>query len=134
MPNRHAHHHDAPTRKGTARLGNWLPADPEVVEQWLGDLHEQVESREEISLHPVIREFEELVARDPIVRMYPTGMIRQVPDSGKQIQNIGQLLRLINEVLTQAPEYDSSAMVGVPINAILDRFMGTPAGVAAFRR
>jgi phosphatidylserine decarboxylase len=43
------------------------------------------------------------------------------------------MLQLINEVLTMAPEYNKDAMVVLPLGAILDWAMGTPAGFAAFR-
>lgn len=42
------------------------------------------------------------------------------------------MLRVINHVLTIAPEYNDTGMVGFPINAILDYPMITQAGQAAF--
>jgi phosphatidylserine decarboxylase len=42
------------------------------------------------------------------------------------------MMRLINEVLTMAPEFGGH-MVATPLGAILDWTMGTPAGFAAFR-
>src|SRR5438270_8643201 len=110
MPNGDARSDHPSTRKaaqGTRRLGNWLPDDPDALESWLDDLHEQVESREEITLHPVIEEFHELIEQDPIVRLYLSEMIRQVPRTRKyrenHLESVDQMLRLINEVLTQAP-------------------------------
>ena len=41
-------------------------------------------------------------------------------------------MRLINEVLTMAPEFGGH-MVATPLGAILDWTMGTPAGFAAYR-
>jgi phosphatidylserine decarboxylase len=133
MPTQQKKRNHPPKKKATARLGNWLPDDPEAVQAWLDDLHEQMESREEVKLHPVIEEFQELIDRDSIVRMYLTEAIRQVPRTRKHPKNIDHLLALLNEILTRAPEYDDTAMVGVPINAILDWCMVTPAGYAAFR-
>jgi phosphatidylserine decarboxylase len=47
---------------------------------------------------------------------------------------VEQLMRLINEVLTMAPEFGpQGAMVATPLAAILDWTMGTPAGFAAYR-
>ncbi|WP_219071008.1 phophatidylserine decarboxylase associated domain-containing protein, partial [Candidatus Mycobacterium methanotrophicum] len=43
-----------------------------------------------------------------------------------------QLVRLINEVLTMAPEFGEN-VVTIPLGAILDWATGTPAGLAAFR-
>ena len=42
------------------------------------------------------------------------------------------MLAVMNHVLTTAPTYDATGMVGFPINAILDFPMITPAGLAAF--
>jgi len=39
----------------------------------------------------------------------------------------------MNAMLTYAPEFEDSAYVGCPLDAILDWCMGTPAGFAAFR-
>ena len=56
------------------------------------------------------------------------------PGSGDvKIQNYQQMLVVINHVLTTAPEYNDTGMVGFPINAILDFPMITSAGLAAFR-
>jgi phosphatidylserine decarboxylase len=42
------------------------------------------------------------------------------------------MLRLINTVLTMAPEFVESAVI-TPLNAILDWTMGTSAGATAYR-
>lgn len=42
------------------------------------------------------------------------------------------MLRLISSILTTAPEFDETGLVGFPIKAILDWPMGTPGGFAAF--
>jgi phosphatidylserine decarboxylase len=42
------------------------------------------------------------------------------------------MLKVMNHVLTTAPEFNTTGMVGFPINAILDFPMITPAGLAAF--
>jgi phosphatidylserine decarboxylase len=66
-----------------------------------------------------------------------TSMIGQVPRSSKyrvrHLNSIEQMLSLINAVLTYVPEFEDSAYVGCPLDAILDWCMGTPAGFAAFR-
>jgi len=121
----------------TSRLGGWLPWDQDALHAWLQDLGQQAESSTEPQLHPVIGEFRMLIEQDPIVRLYLTEMIRQVPTSGKyrkhHLKSVDQMLQLINAVLGRAPEYDHTAMVGTPLNAIFDWCMGTPAGFGAFR-
>jgi len=71
------------------------------------------------------------------VRMYITDMIAQVP-TGKQyranhLESVDHFLLLLNDVLTRAPDFNETDLVGAPLNAIIDRAMGTPAGHAAFR-
>jgi phosphatidylserine decarboxylase len=119
------------------RRAGWLPDGQDDLEDWLAGHRERVEARgEQVVLHPVLTEFQELIDTDPVVRMYLTQMIAQVPSSKpyrkRHLQSVDQMLRLINELLTMAPEF-GDAMVATPLGAILDWTMGTPAGFAAFR-
>jgi len=121
----------------TKRSGGWLP-EQEDLESWLDGHRERVQARgEQVALHPVIEEFGELIAGDPIVRMYLNQMIEQVPSTKpyrkRHLESVEQMLRMINELLTMAPEFGESSMVATPLNAILDWPMGTPGGFAAFR-
>jgi phosphatidylserine decarboxylase len=123
-------------RKSTFRIGHWLPTEPEALQTWLHGFKTRAEARE-TSRHPVIQEFADLIESDPIVRMYLTNMIGQVPRTSKyrvrHLDSIDQMLSLINAVLTYVPEFEDWAYVGCPLDAILDWCMGTPAGFAAFR-
>jgi phosphatidylserine decarboxylase len=129
------------TEPGTTdarRQGGWLPGDQDDLEAWLAGHRERVEAKgEQVPLHPVIGEFQALIDGDPVVRMYLNEMIDQVPRGRdyrkRHLQSVPQLLRLVNEVLTMAPEYSADAMVMLPLGAILDWTMGTPAGFAAYR-
>jgi phosphatidylserine decarboxylase len=42
------------------------------------------------------------------------------------------MLQLLNTLMTHAPEFDQTGLVGCPINTIFDWSMGTAAGMAAF--
>lgn len=88
-------------------------------------------------LHPVIQEFQELIETDAIIRMYVTRMIEEVPKgrqySKRHITSVDQLLRLIDDVLTTAPEFSEGGMVTTPLAGILDWTMATPSGSAAYR-
>jgi phosphatidylserine decarboxylase len=123
-------------RGDVQRQAGWLP-DQDALESWLAGHRERVEAKgERAVLHPVIIEFQDLIDTDPVVRMHLNQMIAQVPQSKhyrqRHLKDVPQLLRLINEVLTMAPEFGDNA-VTLPLNAILDWTMGTPAGFAAFR-
>jgi len=119
------------------REGRWLP-DQDSLEAWLEGLSRKVETRGVGEFrHPVMREFRDLIDRNPVVRMLLTQMIEQVPHSKpytkRHLESVDQMLSLIDEVIGQAPEYNETGLVGCPLNAVIDWCMGTPAGFAAFR-
>jgi len=71
--------------------------------------------------------------------MYFTQMFQEQPSfpppagSGDiKLKNYQQMLAVIDHILTTAPAFDMTSMVGCPIDAILDFPMSTPAGLAAF--
>ena len=82
-------------------------------------------------------EFKQLIENDPEVHMLFAFMLQQVPyqktpTHEPQVKTVDQMLRLFNYIMTHAPEYNDTGLVGFPINAILDWAMGTEAGFAAF--
>ena len=89
-----------------------------------------------LGLHPVLIEFQQLLDDDPILRMHVNEMITQVPKTRqyreRHVASVKELLRLINEVLGMAPEFGEQN-VTLPLTAILDWTMGTSAGFAAYR-
>ena len=120
---------------GAAPAG--FPKTRTTWQAWLAGHRERVEAGGgQVALHPVLTEFQELIDTDPVVRMYINQMIAQVPSTKpyrkRHLESPEQLLRLVNEVLTMAPEFGGS-MVATPLGAILDWTMGTPAGFAAYR-
>ncbi len=131
---------EAPKTSSPYLVGQWLPSDQSFFDQWLAKLVEGTESVDG-SLLPVIQEFKELIEEDPQLYMLFNQMFDQVPNSkffskdptGKpQIKNYHQLLQVLNRMLTLAPEFNKTGLVGFPINAIIDWPMGTPAGTSAF--
>jgi phosphatidylserine decarboxylase len=122
----------------TSRLGGWLPVDPRHLNKWLESNIAEAEKRN-APLHPVVREFRDMIEKDPVMNMYFTLMFEQQPRSAPKpgsgdvkLENYGQMLVVMNHILTIAPTFDTTGMVGCPINAILDYAMITPAGLAAF--
>jgi phosphatidylserine decarboxylase len=119
------------------RRAGWLPDDQDALESWLAGHRERVEAKgEQVVLHPVLSEFQAMIGSDPVLRMYFDRMIAEVPHtrsySKRHLTSVEQMLRLINEVLTMAPEFGDQA-VTLPLGAILDWTMGTSAGFAAYR-
>lgn len=129
--------HDS-TAPLTSRLGGWLPVDARHLSKWLESNIAEAEQRN-APLHPVVREFRDMIENDPVMNMYFTLMFEQQPRSAPKpgsgdvkLENYGQMLVVMNHILTTSPTFDTTAMVGCPINAILDYPMITPAGLAAF--
>ena len=62
------------------RQAGWLPDSHEDLEAWLEGHRQRVQANgEQIVLHPVIAEFQELIDSEPLVRMCVNQMITQVP-------------------------------------------------------
>jgi phosphatidylserine decarboxylase len=122
------------------RVGHWLPTDHAVMQSWLASLIEGVEQRPQ-PLHPVIEDFKALIENDAEIYMLFHQMFSQVPrrppydkdPTGQpQVRDYHLMLRLFNAILTQAPKFNKSGLVGFPINAILDWPMATGGGFTAF--
>jgi phosphatidylserine decarboxylase len=127
--------HDSPSDH--KRRNGWLP-NQDDLEKWLEGHQARVEARpSDKEVHPVVVEFRELIDRDPVVRLDLTEMIEQVPRNSayrkRHLKSVDQLLLMIDEVLTTAPEFGDGGMVTTPLTAILDWTMVTPAGFAAYR-
>ena len=119
------------------RVGKWLPSDQQVLGRWLDDLIAKADARGDVPLLPVVEEFRQLIERDPEIYMLFAFMLTQTPRKltpadKPQVKTVDHMLKLFNHILTHAPEYDDTGLVGCPINAILDWAMGTHAGFAAF--
>jgi phosphatidylserine decarboxylase len=124
------------------KTGVWLRADQQALAQVsqrsAADLAGQGAPQ---ALQPVIQEFKTLIEGDPELYMLFTQMFDQIPREplylkdpvgNPQVRDYRDMLKLINQILTQAPEYNKTDLVGFPINAIVNWAMGTPSGAAAF--
>ncbi|MFI4890380.1 MAG: phosphatidylserine decarboxylase family protein [Steroidobacterales bacterium] len=122
------------------RVGEWLPSDQAFLEKWLAGIIQKTHS-EQKPLHPVIAEFRDLIEADPQIFMLFHQMFEEVPrrppynkdPAGKpQVRDYRHMLQLLNTIMTHAPEFNRSGLVGCPINTIFDWPMGTAAGFTAF--
>jgi phosphatidylserine decarboxylase len=122
------------------RPGHWLPAHAKPVHDFIARLLDEVKTHPR-PLHPVVDELRQLIESDAQLFMLFHQMFAELPrvprflrepTGAPQVRDYKTLLELINLVLTRAPEFDSSGMVGLPINAILEWPMGTGAGTTVF--
>jgi phosphatidylserine decarboxylase len=118
-------------------VAKWTPTDQQAYNAWF---QEVINNRVNAPLQPVIQEFKDLIENDPELFMLFTQMYQQLPDNyttdptgETQIKNYEQMLQVMNKVLTIAPSFNKTGLVGFPINAILNWPMATPAGRDAFR-
>ncbi|KAI0750815.1 Phophatidylserine decarboxylase-domain-containing protein [Daedaleopsis nitida] len=126
------------------RVGGWLPKDHSALERWISKRVARIEERkekEEIQLHPVIEEFKTFIEGDPVIFMGFHQMFEQIPNKppygddatgNPQIRSYLVMLEVLNDILLEAPQFDGEHHVSLPINAILDWPMGTPAGYQMF--
>jgi len=117
-------------------LAGWFPPGQEQLEGWLAGHVERVGGREGQELRPSVAAFKDLIDSDPVVGMLVRRMVEQVPQTrayrDRHIRDVDHLLALIDGVLDLAPEYGQEN-VTLPMGAVLDWTMGTPAGFAAYR-
>jgi phosphatidylserine decarboxylase len=129
-----------PARQAPYRVGKWLPSDREHLRLWLADLKTATDA-EPLPLHPTVAAFQTLIETTPDIYMFFHQMFEQLPNDpyyeedptgAPQVRDYKTMLAMINRVLRTAPEFNTTGLVGFPINAILDWPMGTPGGFAAF--
>ena len=122
------------------RVADWLPSDHTFLNNWLARLISEVEDAPQ-PLHPVVDALRQLIETDPTVYMLFNQMFEQVPHkppynkdpTGKpQVRDYRVMLQLVNAIMTRAPEFNETGLVGFPINAIFDWAMATPGGFAGF--
>ncbi|WP_295384726.1 phosphatidylserine decarboxylase family protein [uncultured Thiodictyon sp.] len=122
--------------------GAWLHADQEALQEARQRLADQAaEQSDTTPLLPVIDEFRVLIETDPELFMLFTQMFEQIPHEPQfekdaaghpAARDYREMLRLMNQAVTQPPQFNKTGMVGFPINAIVNWAMGTPAGASAF--
>ena len=127
-------------KSASPQPGAWLRADQRALQDFRQRLAQQPQGQNKAWL-PVIEEFRALIEDDPELFMLFTQMFDQIPRTAQflndpvgnpQIRDYREMLEVMNRVLTQAPEFNQTDLVGFPINAVVNWAMGTPAGASAF--
>jgi phosphatidylserine decarboxylase len=120
------------------RRAQWLPADQDGLEAWLHGRRAAIADRDpDRALHPAVAAFRDLVESDPTLRMHAHEMIAQVPSGrdyrDRHLESFEELLVLVDDVITTAPEYSDEQMVMTPLDGVLDWTKSTSAGFAFYR-
>lgn len=133
---------ETPTGKPPYKIGKLLPSGKQTLEALTAKIiREANAASSSTTLLPVIQEFKDMIEDDPELYMLFTEMFEQVPNKAPyttdpsgmpQIRDYNHMLWVLNHIMTKAPEFNKTGMVGFPINAILNWPMGTPAGSKLF--
>lgn len=96
-------------------------------------------------LHPVLKEFKDMINSDTKLYMLFNSMFEQIPNKKPyakdptgthQVRDPEHMLQLLNHLITTAPGWSDKSqglgLVGLPIQALLDWPMGTASGFAIF--
>lgn len=124
-----------------------MSQDARHQQEWLRRTIKHVEENPADSLHPVLEEFKDMVENDARLYMLFHEMFQEIPKnkshlsdpSGdmKNIRDFDHVLALLNHIIQTAPSWTdaghSVGVVGVPVNALFDWPMATPAGFTAFQ-
>jgi phosphatidylserine decarboxylase len=131
-----------PEATAPPQTGAWLNADRQALDDARAAVSTQTGQQGAAApLLPVIEELKALIESDPELYMLVTQIFDQIPREAPYLEDpLGnpavrdyrEMLQLMNGVLTQAPEFNKTGLVGFPINAILNWAMATPAGAATF--
>ncbi len=127
------------------RAGGWLPQDPTHVDRWIRRLEKHLADHPR-DLVPPIAEFREMVDSDRVLHVQVEAMFREALEHEKEtplgqieVRSFEQFLRLLNGIMTTAPEayqdvseHEPSGLIGFPINALLDWPMATESGYDVF--
>ncbi len=125
---------DARYRRSFGYRAGYLPRDRGSLDEWNRDLREALASGARPPSGAVAR-LGALIETDPIVRMYVSEMIDQVPDAQKVVHDIPGLLLALERISTTAPLYrqDPAKRNAFPMSSLFAYMMMTPAGEAVFR-
>ncbi|KAJ9660418.1 hypothetical protein H2198_002536 [Neophaeococcomyces mojaviensis] len=134
-----------PDQHRVQRPGLWLPEDHRIHHDWLEGTAKHVDDNPK-ELHPVVKEFQDMIEGDTRIYMLVQGMFDEIPKckhpynqdpSGKHaIRGYQHMLAVLNHLITEAPGWSNYShqvgLVGLPIYALFDWPMGTSNGFAFF--
>lgn len=120
-------------------IGKWLPSDQEFENKWVKKIYEEAKSDENKNLLPPVQALKELIESNRYIWNLFQMMFDEIPQKDvdtpagtPQVRDYHELLLVLNRIIQRAPEFNTTGLVGTPINAVLDYPMGTRAGYVLF--
>jgi phosphatidylserine decarboxylase len=120
---------------GKRRHGGWLPTDERALEAFRTGLADHAASRKKSALTVPVQALYDAIEGDPLLRMHLTQAIDEALTAGYELgyTDIVGLMAMIDALMTYSPPFSTTALVGCPINALLDWPMCMPAGFSFFQ-
>lgn len=120
-------------------VGKWLPSDQEFENKWVKKVYEEAKSEENKKLLPPVQALKELIESNRYIWNLFQMMFDEIPQKDvdtpagtPQVRDYHELLLVLNRLIQRAPEFNTTGLVGTPINAVLDYPMGTRTGYVLF--
>jgi phosphatidylserine decarboxylase len=125
---------DARYRRLFGYRAGYLPRDRRSLDGWNRGMRGKLDS-EARPLGDAVARLGALIETNPIVRMYVSEMIRQVPHKYKVVHNTPELLQALEHITVTAPLYnqDPARRNAFPMSSLFAYMMMTRAGEAVFR-
>jgi len=144
---------DEETDYDPIQMGFWVPNRIWATANFLLPLRDLIQARKEAgTLTPMtdtVAYFKDFITSNSIYRMYVNGMItesnlflanasekvrKEIDKDGDndKVLSYDFLFDAINDIVTTSPSFNTGAMVGTPMNALLALCMGTGNGTALF--
>ncbi|WP_085316719.1 phosphatidylserine decarboxylase family protein [Derxia lacustris] len=138
---------------GPVQMGFWVPNRVWATARYLVPLRKSIAARRAAGtltpMTPAVAEFQAWVTRHAVYRMWVTSMIeesnefvRSLDEQARHeiagdgdalwIESFDSLFEILNEIVTTSPAFNTTAMVGTPMNGLLAVSMATPSGTALF--
>lgn len=102
-------------------------------------VYEEAKSEENKNLLPPVQALKELIESDRYIWNLFQMMFDEIPQKDvdtpagtPQVRGYHELLLVLNRLIQRAPEFNTTGLVGMPINAVLDYSRGTRAGYVLF--
>ncbi len=140
-------------KAGPIQMGFWLPNRVWATASFLIPLRDLIDTKKKVGtlapLLPEMQNFKSWVTSHSVYRMWVLSMIEQSntfvqsldKETKKEIKGDGDVIwiegydsffEVLNEIITTSPSYNTTAMVGTPMNGFLAVAMATEAGLALF--
>jgi phosphatidylserine decarboxylase len=139
---------------GPIQMGFWVPNRVWATAKFLVPLRDLIAAKKEAGtlapMRPELQQFKNWVTRHSVYRMWVMAMIEEanafigsVSEETREeikdkdgdvvwIKDYDSLFEILNEIITTSPSFNTTTMVGTPMNGLLAVAMATEAGLALF--